>query len=220
MTYSIDCQVGFCYNAILMIRKDVRAATMPSLDGIDIPGVGMVATPPEKRGWFRRHSTGIRTTADGIAAAGVVAVQGLVTAKAGSVPTAIAEGLLIGTAQMGLATDAADRWVHRKEQSSEQGIIDPPEGTFIEDIGEVSTPQERSRGIGIIGAKVIYNVGYVVGVPTLAVLTASLARVRNIPEAIITGGAEVVLLSNLGRHKKILGRLDEIDVTIDTEQEE
>ena len=178
-----------------MLRKETKAA-------------GIEAMSTEKREWFRRHATGIRTAADGVAATGLMAVQSLVVAKTGSVPEAVMESLLIGTAQMGLATDAIDRWFHRNEQSSEKGLVDPFEGVHIGG-NEVSASPKRARVFINTGARIIYNAGYVAGISTLAVVTAALARARNLPEAIVTGAAEVILLSDLDRRKKILGRLDE-----------
>jgi len=55
-----------------------EGTNLPSPEGIDIPGIGTVSAPPERRGWFRRHANGMKIAADGVAAVGLMAVQGLV----------------------------------------------------------------------------------------------------------------------------------------------
>jgi hypothetical protein len=190
-----------------MFRKEINGATIPSPEGVEIPGVGTVSAPLERRGWFSRHANGMRIAADGVAAAGLMAVQGLVTAKTGSITEGLTDASLIGTAAMGLLNDAAYRLLS-KDLDKKQFVIEPPKGTEIPGVGTISTPPQEST-FGKAFAKVIFNSSQIVGNPTLVFLTGKLIEARNIPEAILTGAAEIVLLSNVPRNREIVRRLDE-----------
>jgi len=131
-----------------------------------------------------------------------------ITAKTGSITEGFTDALLMGTATMGLWNDAVDRLLRKDKIDEKPFLIEPPKGTEIPGVGIISTPPQESR-FGKAVARVIFNSSQLVGNPSLVFFTGKLIESKNIPEAILTGAAEIVLLSDLPRNREIVRHLDE-----------
>lgn len=191
-----------------MSRKETKRAIMPSSsDGIDIAGIGTVSTPPERRGWIRRHSNGMRIAIDGAAITGLATAEGLVFARTG-LSHAILDSMFTG--QVGLAIDGFQRWIWGKERSGESTIVELPRGSQYAGIGEVSKPLNPSSRETRI-ARRIFDIGYIAGTAMPIIATAANIAAKNWSELFLTGVADAVLIANLGERKTVFAHINDDD---------